>query len=205
MNGYSSLLPAPSPQGAGLFVPPGLSVIKFHRLVAGFLVPDDLTKIRQLDDLIADRANIAVAALAKRRRTTSGRNGRRIVIHRDGLIEHRLPPWFFWFFCFLVLLDFFFGHCPAALRFAYGGFDRSGEPAAASEIRDGWAWMEPGFAATLSANITCQGLIGFSPSGRETGWTLNHRRASAKTANHRPDARAIALARQNRFRDSSGI
>lgn len=44
------------------------SAFRLHRPMIGPLVPDDLAKIRQLDDLLADRTDIAVAALAKRGR-----------------------------------------------------------------------------------------------------------------------------------------
>ncbi|MDX8483219.1 hypothetical protein RFN28_32925 [Mesorhizobium sp. VK24D] len=116
-------------------------------------MPDDLAKIRQLDHLLADRTDIAVAALTKRRRVTVGRDGGRVRIRWQGLIQHRLPPWFFWFFEH---------YSSPRLLLAHGGFNRRDQRAPASGIGDGLLWMGLGFAVTLSAKFTYQGFIEFS-------------------------------------------
>lgn len=56
--------------------------------MAGLLVPKNLAIIRKLDDLRADRTDVAVAALAKHRRSAASGHDRRTRIGFDGLIKH---------------------------------------------------------------------------------------------------------------------
>lgn len=161
-------------------------VVHFHRLMAGPLMPDDLAEIRQFDNLVADRTDVAVTTLAERRRATTGAEDPRMGLRFRSLMKHRFPP------CFLSLI--------ASVRWSSPPGHVPAWPACGAHL----AKLETDLVGNCDGGdgivqTGCRGFIEFSLLGREQMAPSTIVVPTLRAANHRQDVRAIAAARQNRF------